>query len=550
MKKYIVIIVALIIGTFLRLYQIGHIPNALTWDEAALGYNAFSILKTGRDEFGKFLPTVFKSFGDFKPGLYIYLATPFIALVGLTETAVRLPSALFGILSIYGIYLLVKEMFFENKSKELIASFSALVLSLSPSAIHFSRGAWETNVFSTLLIFILFFLFKFVRLGKYLNFSITLFMLSLFTYQAAKILTPILILLLIFIYKKDFFKNINKHLTSKINLSIFVLFVIATVYFFANTFLGPNSNRLKTLSIFNYHPEVSAETKLIDNNNNLSTASFHNKAQFAIHLISGRYFKHLSPKLLFYEGLLPVDRGHLPGMGSFLPFDFIFLILGLVYLSRLKNSSGKIFLLGILIISPLPGSLTLSDYSTVRAHFSLIPISIIIGMGYALIFDNKKIKYTIFTLIFTLIGFVFLIDNLFVHANYTYAKEFQFGYREAINFASKYPDSKLIMTDVYGQPYIFYLFYNQYSPSKYQSTNHLELNNLDVGNVSALDNVEFHQFSTSEFINNPNTVYAGTIGNIPLEYDLSSDSSVEDFKNITTPNGEVIFRLVKTKNEK
>ena len=78
MKKYWLLILALIIGSFLRLYQLGLIPNALTWDEAAVGYNAYSILKTGRDEYGELLPIIFKSFGDFKPGLYVYLVIPFI----------------------------------------------------------------------------------------------------------------------------------------------------------------------------------------------------------------------------------------------------------------------------------------------------------------------------------------------------------------------------------------------------------------------------------------------------------------------------------------
>ena len=72
----------------LRLYR----PNypSLLWDEAALGYNSYSILKTARDEYGTLLPLIFKSFGDYKPGLYVYLTLPFVATLGLTPLAIRL----------------------------------------------------------------------------------------------------------------------------------------------------------------------------------------------------------------------------------------------------------------------------------------------------------------------------------------------------------------------------------------------------------------------------------------------------------------------------
>ena len=94
MKKYFILVAALLLGFYLRIHNVANMPNGLTWDEAALGYNAFSILKTGRDEFGKFLPIIFKSFGDYKPGLYVYLAVPSVAIFGLTEFATRLPSVL------------------------------------------------------------------------------------------------------------------------------------------------------------------------------------------------------------------------------------------------------------------------------------------------------------------------------------------------------------------------------------------------------------------------------------------------------------------------
>ena len=103
-----VLLAILVIAALLRLWNLNNIPPALTPDEASLGYNAYSILRTGRDEYGKFLPIIFKSFGDYKPGLYVYLTIPFVATLGLNEWSVRLPSAISGILTVYLVYLITK----------------------------------------------------------------------------------------------------------------------------------------------------------------------------------------------------------------------------------------------------------------------------------------------------------------------------------------------------------------------------------------------------------------------------------------------------------
>src|SRR4030042_6821920 len=98
MKKntylFLLILISLV-ALVLRLWKLGSIPPSLNWDEAAFGYNAYSILKTARDEYGNFLPLA---------PIYVYLAVPSVALFGLTEFAVRFPAALFGALSVFLIY--------------------------------------------------------------------------------------------------------------------------------------------------------------------------------------------------------------------------------------------------------------------------------------------------------------------------------------------------------------------------------------------------------------------------------------------------------------
>src|SRR3989344_9085954 len=113
MRKLLFIAI-LFLCLVLRFYKITKVPASLNWDEVSNSYNAYSILKTAKDEYGNFLPLVNRSFDDYKPPLYMYLDILPIAIFGLTPFAVRLPSAIFGFLTIPVLYFLVKKIF-ENE---------------------------------------------------------------------------------------------------------------------------------------------------------------------------------------------------------------------------------------------------------------------------------------------------------------------------------------------------------------------------------------------------------------------------------------------------
>src|SRR3989344_8709077 len=155
-KKYSLLLIVLILASVLRFYDLANNPPGLTWDEASLGYNAYSLLQSGKDEYGSLLPLNLRSFGDWKPSLYAYLDIPFVAIFGLNEIAVRLPSGVFGVLGVYGTYLLVYQLF---KRRE-VALFSAFFLAISPWHIQFSRPAFEANVALTFNIFAVYFFIK------------------------------------------------------------------------------------------------------------------------------------------------------------------------------------------------------------------------------------------------------------------------------------------------------------------------------------------------------------------------------------------------------
>src|SRR3989344_7300220 len=114
MKNKLIILALFLMITFgviLRFWNLGSTPPSLNWDEVSLGYNAWSVLTTGKDEYGDSFPMILRSYDDYKPALYSYFLIPVISLMGMSEMAVRLPSALFGVLGIVVVYFLTIEIF-------------------------------------------------------------------------------------------------------------------------------------------------------------------------------------------------------------------------------------------------------------------------------------------------------------------------------------------------------------------------------------------------------------------------------------------------------
>jgi 4-amino-4-deoxy-L-arabinose transferase-like glycosyltransferase len=147
MKNKIILTVIVLLGAFLRLVNLGNLPNSYSPDELAQGYTAYSILQTGKDEWGSRNWFNLQSFGDYKPPIQTLLMIPSIKLFGLTPLAVRLPNAIFSIFTILLTYL-ISDLIFKNKK---ISLFSALFISISPWALPMSRIALEAN----LIVFII-----------------------------------------------------------------------------------------------------------------------------------------------------------------------------------------------------------------------------------------------------------------------------------------------------------------------------------------------------------------------------------------------------------
>jgi len=110
MKNVLILAGIVILASLLRFYDIDKLPNGLHWDEQDTGYQAYSLLKTGKDYFGNTLPLFPHSFADFRTPVFIYSSVPIVKFFGLTPFSVRVISAVSGILSVILIFYLAREL--------------------------------------------------------------------------------------------------------------------------------------------------------------------------------------------------------------------------------------------------------------------------------------------------------------------------------------------------------------------------------------------------------------------------------------------------------
>lgn len=532
--RRVVLVSILILAAFLRLYDLAGNRPHLTNDEAALGYNAYTILNTGKDEHGEFLPVIFKSFGDWKPGFYVYATVPSVAALGVNEFSVRLPSALSGIIAVLLIYLISKKLF-----NEKIGCFAAFFLSINPWHLNFSRGAWEANLALTLLLAGIYFYLLSLKSKKFIVLSALFFALTLWTYQSAKLASLIPLLLLAVTFKKELF-NINKKF---IALGVLIGFLISLPVL--TSLSSGKGGRLEVMSVFSYErpPEYIQKTitdQSGEKKGDWQFSVFHPEWFNFTRGIFGRYFNHFSGKFLFFEGDWSNPKHTSPNMGYFLLLDLPFLILGIYSLIK-KGDKSSFFILSWLALAPMPSALSRDSIHGVRALNMVIPLTIISANGANLIFNKYKYLFFIF-LVFYFFNFLYYLDAYHVHGKLTDAKYYQYGYKQVVGELSseQYKDKKIAFAQSYDQPYIFFLFFNPDLRNK----DILNEDSLygDVGKVAKLGNIEFRNINWSGDKQQDGLVLVGREIDFPPEE--INDNPDYKVNKINYPNGDTAFIIL------
>jgi 4-amino-4-deoxy-L-arabinose transferase-like glycosyltransferase len=549
-KFEIIILVAIVfLGLFLRVYKLDSVPPGLTWDEAALGYNAYSISQTLKDEYGNFLPLTLKSFGDYKPALYAYLIIPFMLVLGLNEIAVRLPSVFAGVGLIILSYLFTKQIFRNSWLGITVAFFTAI----SPLSIMFSRAGWESNVALFLNVAGLYLFIKGLNKPKYFIFSAVLFSLSLICYQASKIFIPITLFGLFIFYRKEI--NYNKTFFSALGLIVGSLSLV-----FISTFLLGQSNRLAAQNYFAYaRPQERIEKISQEENNPISSFEFqylHGEWWSFLSGIFERYLIYFSPKTLFIDGDYS-PRHNVPEMGVLSLYGLVLIPLGFYLLWRREEKDKKIIFFW-LFTATIPAVLSRDLISMVRALNLVFPLVVLQGFGcYFLVkklitlLHVKKMIVIVLSLFVVTLNFCLFLDAYFVHLPKENATGWLYGYKQVIEQLpqdlSKYQN--VVFTDKYGQPYIYYLFYSKYPPEKFQKQAVLEQKTVDVGTVRRIDNIEFRQVNWPSDRGAENTLFIGGAMEIP-DKDIVTEEKSTKLGTIDFPDGKTAFNVVENGYEK
>lgn len=535
--KYSRIILAVIIGLAIaaRFTGLGSVPPSPDWDEAALGYNAWSIIQTGKDEYGTSFPVIFRSFDDYKPGLYVYLAIPSILLFGLTTFAVRLPSAIIGVFAVWATYELVRGLLSglrdktdrtdkTNKEADVVALFSAFFMAISPWHIQFSRIAFEASVGMAFTIFGTLCFLKGLRKPWYWYFTAFWYALAIYVYQSEKVFIPLLMVSLVIVFWRTLFSS-WKHL-----IGPGILFGLIAVPFYWQTISDPDALlRAKGVSLFaDQTPYLSKTVKRLERDyasgDMLGIIFDNRRVTYAVGFAQS-YLSHFDINWLFVTG--DQARHQPPEFGHLYLFELPLIVIGLyVLLFGRYDRRVKLLLLLWIMMTPMPASITTGTPHPIRTIHFLPGVHILsaIGVVYCIDWMKKNGRHAfLYGSVASVAGIVvfcniaYYIAQYAIQYSYASSQEWQYGYEEAVPFVASIAQGydRVIVSnqDPLGQSYIFFLYYLKYDPSSYIAEGGSETGGF--AEQHSFGPYEFRPFDWANEQQLGRTLYVGRPGDFP-----------------------------------
>ncbi|KKS94776.1 MAG: hypothetical protein UW68_C0002G0050 [Candidatus Collierbacteria bacterium GW2011_GWB1_44_6] len=584
MKKHFFIIAIVILAALLRLPFLSSFPAGLNADEAAIGYNAWSLIETGKDEHSVAWPQVFRSFDDYKPPVYFYLVLPFVKFLGLTVTAVRLPSAILGVASVLLIYLIVKLLFPPvtavipakagihpvTTTYKYFPHISALLLAISPWHLHFSRGGWEVNAATFFMLLGVWGFLKGIektlpagRQANYFFLFVTSLALSLYTYHSARVISPLLSLSLVIIYWKDLFSGTVvipalsssrpkwRDLTPTTTRTFFfscLLGLLLSLPIATQLLSKEGQSRFSGVSIFaDTGPEWQATNYRLQHTDKdtLPVRLIHNRyLSYSLRFIEN-YLSHYSPDFLFLNGDA-IARSKVPETGQSILVLLPVFVLGFISLIKL-DSSGKKLIFAWFLIAPLAASITFQSPHALRAANMAVPLMIISALGLVEFFVFIKSHLPKLLPIFLAIATLFISYDFsrYLHMYYVhYPKELPYAWQYGFDQIAVYTKDNydkydhIIVTDRYDQPYILIAFFTQYPPADLQRD--IVMSSPDHFGFATGRKLGKYEFRTINYEQDkllPNTLL------------ITAEEKVDDNNVIGTvksPSGGTMFKFIST----
>jgi len=531
-KPWVLLGLIIILAAFLRFYQLGVNPPSLTWDEVAWGYNAYSVGIDGRDEFGHFLPyTSFISFGDYKPPVYAYLTVVPVWLFGLTEFAVRFPSALFGTLTVLITYFFVKEIFFINSKSEIqnpkqfqnskdknskniteyIALVSALIMAVSPWNIMLSRAAFEANVASFLIVTgVWLFLYAVRKKPMMMILSVLCFVLCMYTFNSVRVVAPLLFIVLFLTHIKLLWKNKKATILACV---IGLVVLLPTVPFLLSS---QARLRYQEVNIFSDITVIKMSNQEIANDHNAWWSKIiHNRRVLFTEDFLEHYFDQFNPNFLFIQGD-PNPKFSTQDVGEMYLWDLPFLVVGALFLFRKRE--GKWWVIPVwLLIGIIPAAISLPTPHALRSEATLPTWQILTAYGFiTVLFSLKKNRQWIGTgLLVVLLLFVgYYLHGYYTHYPEEFSAEWQYGYKQAIQYIGAQQQNYQTV-DISGieRGYIYTLFYLKYPPQEFSKEVHMYIDTFGFVHVESFN--KYYFFSNPPATVNNGVLYIADAAHVP-----------------------------------
>ncbi|PIR59060.1 MAG: hypothetical protein COU69_01575 [Candidatus Pacebacteria bacterium CG10_big_fil_rev_8_21_14_0_10_56_10] len=540
-KRVAVVVIGLVLlAGWLRLSNLSSLPPAPYWEEVALGYDAYSILKTGRDHHGHSWPLVaFESFGDWKPSGYFYALVPFIAVLDLSVQAVRLPAAVAGWLSVIGVGVLawqLADLFFERRWRMGLTAAAVLAAATSPWGVQFSRGGWEVTLATLFIILGVISWLKFTgrQLAeqsdqalegvstRWLLASIAFLGLAMYTYQAARLIVPLMVPGLVLIWWWRSHGSLYPPRPLQLGQAFLarhrrqlLLAVVTGLVMTAPIIIDLNS---PTVSQRFTETSVLHLLEPIETSNSIQQAAGHSLlSRLFAHrylvfgrVIAGQFLSHFRPDFLFLSGDVN-PRHSVQLFGQLLYSDVVWLTVGAVVILRRRSWAG--WLLGWWLVAGIvPASLT----RTVPHALRILPswpvwmLMIAIGMTEVLRLAHQLIaslpalprlampKRAALGVLAAAVVLANLVQIGWWWRVYSgvypkqHGREWQVGYRQMViaieQLRADHQQLPLYVTREQGRPAMYYWFYTRTDPSLVQTAQ--ETARLDQGEF-----LTFNQFS-------------------------------------------------------
>ncbi len=442
------VIIVFLIALLFRVISLGSIPVGFHADEVRVGWNAYSIMKTGMDDTGNRLALYYNTFGDFRPTGIFYLTIPSLAVFGLNEFAVRFPSALIGALTVFPLYQLTLLI---SKDKKM-ARLAALLLALTPWHWIVSRATSEVAISMFCALWGLVFLIKALKKGSTKLFIVSAVSLSIgcLFYHSIRVLAPLFVFATLFYYWKTLSTPIKK---KAIAMTVALILFVCTL--------------LLTKGSFGRFQQVSI-AKTLDSSQQVLGDHVSKTTLFT--RIRDEYARYLSSDFLLGEAAKPY-RYRVFGVSLLGSAILLFIVAGVVAIAQKKASSLPLLLL---LLSPLPAAVTVEDSPNLHRALFMVPFFMIIAASGVLYLFKQRTAYKLVAFLLLCLFSVTSLQSAysyFASGKLDSAPYRNFGVDELIGEinARQNEYDRVIVTNQPDSPYPWYAFYNHLDPQEFNA---------------------------------------------------------------------------------